>query len=214
MIEQETILMQMDELEDILEKQNHSRTNIAHLIEEEVDRWELAMEEVGNRMKIRDLLRRVHENKTLSEDDRYFLYAEENLQHRLEEYMQIASTRDNNILDKVLHKDDLDILEKQRYNEILKEREVSLDNNVLDKLRWGMKLDEKEELRYKEYQIKQQRAYHDNEILEKVRWGMSLSEEEKMIYESIRQQNVQSNLENNMKEDTILEDKFDTGLYD
>jgi hypothetical protein len=186
MIEQETILMQMEELEDIFEKQNRSRTNVAHLTEEEIDRWELAMEEVGKRTKIRDLLRTVHENQTISEDERDFLYAEENLQCRLEEYMQIASTRDNNILDKVLQKEDLNIKEKQRYDEILKEREISLDNDVLDKLRWGVKLSETEEARYKEYQRKQQRAYHDNEILEKVRWGMSLSEERKSRYESIR----------------------------
>jgi ubiquitin C-terminal hydrolase len=48
MIEQETILMQMDDLHDILEKQNHSRTNIAHLTEEEIGRWEAAIEGIGN----------------------------------------------------------------------------------------------------------------------------------------------------------------------
>jgi hypothetical protein len=105
-------------------------------------------------VKIRDLLRKVYENETISEDDRYFLYAEENLQCSLEEYMQIALMRDNNILDKVLQKEDLNIKEKQRYDEILKEREISLDNDVLDKLRWGVKLDETEEARYKEYQKK------------------------------------------------------------
>jgi hypothetical protein len=83
------------------------------LTEEEIVRWEAAMEEVSKRTKIRDLLRTVHENQTISEDERDFLYAEENLQCRLEEYMQIASTRDNNILDKVLQKEDLNIKEKQ-----------------------------------------------------------------------------------------------------